>query len=176
MISKKAKHLSSDSHIKKSWSVGDDGQQKYYQSCKAAGLDIKKTKKEQDFNHIDFFVEGKSVDVKGLKDTHKEGKILLELKNVQGYDGWCSKSGPEWIAFDFGAFFLHVTNSDLIKLVKNKCDLKEKVSHVSEALYKSYTRKNRKDQMTVVMLSDVIKECEHWFLPIKPWSFPMDLV
>jgi hypothetical protein len=176
MISNNAKQLSSKSHIKKSWNLGEGGQQKYYQSCKAANLDVKKTSKQQDLNHIDFFVDGKSVDVKGLKDTHREGKILIELKNVQGQDGWCSKSGPEWIAFDFGAFFLHVKNSELLKLVDKKCNLKDKVSHVNDALYKSYTRKNRKDVMTVVNLSDVIKECEHWYLPNREWNFPMELL
>jgi hypothetical protein len=175
MISKTAKQMSSNYHIKKSWTLGEDGQQKYYQSCKAANLNVKKTTKEQDLNHVDFFVDGKSVDVKGLKDTHKEGKILIEIKNVQGKEGWCSKNGPEWIAFDFGAFFFHAKNSDLLKLVKSKCNLNEKVSKISEALYKSYTRKNRQDVITIVSLTDVIKECEHWYLPSRNWSLPMEL-
>ena len=176
VISNKAKSMSSHAHIKRSWSVGEDGQQKYYQSCKAAGLDVKKATDKQDMQHIDFVVEGKTVDVKGLKDTHKEGKILLELKNVQGKDGWCSKSGPQYVAFDFGAFFFHVKNTDLIKLIKKKCDLAQKVSKISDALYKSYSRKDREDLMTVVSLTDVVKECEHWYLPNREWKFPMDLI
>lgn len=177
MISNKAKSLSSHSHIKRSWSIGEDSQQKYYQSCKAANLDIKKTSREQDIGHVDFVVGGKTVDVKGLKDTQKEGKILLELKNVQGKDGWCSISaGPEFIAFDFGAFFLHVKNSDLIKLVKKKCDLTASVSKISDALYKSYSRKDRSDLMTVVSLTDVIKSCNHWYLPSRSWMAEMDLL
>lgn len=170
MISNKAKSMSNQSHIKKSWRIGENGQEKYYQSCKAANLDIKKTTKEQDMGHVDFVVEGKTVDVKGLKDTHKEGKILLEIKNVQGKDGWCSKSGPEWIALDFGAFFFHVKNSDLIKLIKKKCDLTQEVSKISDALYKSYSRRDRKDLMTVVSLTDVVKSCEHWYLPHRTWT------
>lgn len=176
MISNKAKGMSSHAHIKRSWSVGEDGQQKYYQSCKAAGLDVKKATDKQDMQHIDFVVEGKTVDVKGLKDTHKEGKILLELKNVQGNDGWCSLSGPDFVGFDFGAFFLHVKNADLIKLIKKKCDLTQKASKISDALYKSYSRKDRDDLMTVVSLTDVIKNCEHWYLPNNPYYPPMDLL
>lgn len=168
--------MSSHGHISRSYAVGEDGQQKYYQSCKAAGLDVKKASNKQDMKHIDFFVDGKTVDVKGLKDTHKEGRLLLELKNVQGNDGWCSKSGPEYIAFDFGAFFLHVKNADLVKLIKAKCDLKKKVSKISDCLYKSYSRKDRDDLMTVVSLTDVIKDCEHWYLPNKPYHPPMDLI
>lgn len=176
MISNKAKNMSSQAHIKRSWSIGEDGQQKYYQSCKAANIDIKKTTRQQDMGHVDFIVDGKTVDVKGLKDTHKEGKILLELKNVQGKDGWCSEAGPYWISLNFGAFFFHVKNSDLIKLIKKKCDLTQKVSKISDALYKSYSRKGRLDLMTVVSLTDVIKSCEHWYLPIRDWHSPMDLL
>jgi hypothetical protein len=176
MISNKAKQMSSYSHIKKSFNVGESGQQKYYQSCKAANLEVKKATNKQDMQHIDFIVAGKTVDVKGLKDTHKQGKILLEIKNVQGKDGWCSKSGPEWIAFDFGAFFLHVKNSDLIKLIDKKCDLTESVLKIGDALYKSYSRKDRSDLMTVVSLTDVIKSCEHWYLPNREWFPAMDLI
>lgn len=175
MISNKAKQMSSHAHINRSWRVGENGQQKYYQSCKAANLEIFKTGKEQDLGHVDFVVEGKTVDVKGLKDTHKEGKILLELKNVQGKDGWCSENGPEFVAFDFGAFFFHVKTVDLIKLIKAKCDLTKTVTRISDALYKSYSRKDRKDLMTVVSLTDVINECEHWYLPNKEWT-PMELL
>jgi len=168
--------MSSFGHIKRSESIGESGQQKYYQSCKAANLDVKKTSKEKDLTHVDFLVEGKTVDVKGLKETHKQGKIILELKNVKGENGWCSSSGPEWVAFDFGAFFFHAKTSDLIKLIKKKCDLKAKVSKIDDALYKSYGRKNREDQMTVVSLTDVIMFCKHWYLPNRDWIPDMDYV
>ncbi|MDB4314451.1 hypothetical protein N9955_00320 [bacterium] len=176
MISKKARSMSSAGHIAKSQSIGNSGQVKYYQSCKAAGLDVKKSTGKQDIAHIDFFVDDASVDVKGLKESHKEGKIILEVLNVQGKGGWCSDSGPEWIAFDFGAFFLHAKTKDLVKVIKAKCDLKDKVKKIGESLYKGYTRRDRKDLMTTVMLNDVIKDCEHWYLPNREWSPPMDLI
>lgn len=171
MISGKARGMSSNQHINKSWNVGQNGQRDYYQSCKAANLDIKKATNRQDIAHIDFIVDGKTVDVKGMKDTHKLGQILLELKNVQGKDGWCSTSGPQEIAFDFGAFFFHAKTADLIKLVKKKCDMAKKVYKAKDALYKAYTRSGRLDLMTVVSLTDVIKDCEHWYLPKRDW-FP----
>lgn len=176
MISNKAKAMSSHGHISRSYGVGEDGQQKYYQSCKAANMDVKKATNQQDMQHIDFIVDGMTVDVKGLKDTHKKGQILLELKNVQGKDGWCSKSGPDQISFDFGAFFLHVKTTDLLKLIKKKCDLTQKVSKIADCLYKSYSRRDRDDLMTVVSLTDVIKDCEHWYLPNIPYFPPMDLI
>jgi hypothetical protein len=101
---------------------------------------------------------------------------LVEIKNVQGKDVWCSKSGPELIVFDFGAFFLHVNNADLSSLVSKKCNLKTMVSKADDALYKGYSRKDRKDLMTIVSLTDVIKECEHWFLPSEPYREPYALL
>ena len=174
MISDKAKELSSFSHIQRSWNVGENGQRRYYNSCRAAKLSVKRASDAQDMKHVDFLVEGKTIDVKGLKDTHKMGQILLEIKNVQGRDGWCSKSGPEWVAFDFGAFFLHVKNLDLVSLVAKKCDLNNIAKRASEALYRGYTRKDRDDLMTVVSLTDVIKMCEHWYLPAREFYEPME--
>ena len=91
MISKKAQNLSSASHIHKSLQAGQDGERRFYDSCKAANIDIKKTSPKDDiYNHLDFFVDGKSFDVKGIKDSHRNGNLLLELKNVQGKVGWCN--------------------------------------------------------------------------------------
>lgn len=156
--------------------IGEDGQRRYYNSCRAAGLDIKKTGKESDINHVDFLLNGETVDVKGKKSSHWKAQILVELKNVQGKDGWCSKSGPQWVAFDFNLFFLHVKNDDLLKLVKKKCDLKNLVAKCDQALYKGYSRKDRKDLMTLVSLTDVIKECDHWFLPYSDFHEPYELL
>lgn len=176
MISNKAKGISSGYHVQKSINVGEDGQRRYYDSCKYAGMIIKKTGKTQDINHIDFIVNGSTVDVKGLKDSHKLGNILLEVKNVKGKGGWCSINGPESIAFDFGAFFLNVKNVDLIKLIEKLCNLEDKVNKVGLSLYKGYTRKDRMDLITMVTLKDVLNNCEHWFLPFQSYKEPMELL
>jgi hypothetical protein len=166
MISSVAQSLSSTHHITKSRNLGHGSEKSYFLSCKSANLDVRKAPSNQDMrHHVDFILEGKTVDVKGMKDTHKLGQILLEIKNVQGKQGWCSFSGPDWIAFDFDTFFLHARNADLIELVQNKCDLKHKVFRAKDALYKAYTRKERMDLMTVVTFADVIKHCKHWRLP-----------
>jgi hypothetical protein len=177
-MSNKAKSMSSYKHIQKSQSIGQDGERRFYDSCKFANLKIQKTKKNKDINqHTDFIVNEISFDVKGMKDTNKQGNILLELKNVIGNIGWCNDKGlPDWIAFDFGIFFLNVKNSDLFKLTKLKCDLNKKVSSINQALYKGYTRKDRQDVMTLVSLKDVLVNCEHWILPYNEYKEPMDLL
>ena len=168
MISNKAKNMSSVGHINKSISVGYEGQQRFYDSCRAVGKDIK--------NHTDFVVDGLGFDVKGLKQTQKEGKVLLEIKNVQGDMGWCNgEQKPAWIAFDYGAFFLCAKNDDLYDLA-HTCEWTDKVSHIKDSLYKGYTRKGRNDLMTTVWLYDILNTCEHWFLPYEEYRSPMELL
>ena len=177
MISNKAKNMSSAGHIQQSLKTGQEGQQRFYDSCRAAGKTIKKTSESDDIkNHTDFVVDGEGFDVKGLKQTQKEGKILLEIKNVVGKMGWCNDQlRPAWIAFDYGAFFLCVNNSHLYELA-HTCNWDEKVDHIKKSLYKGYTRKGRKDLMTTVLLYDVLNTCEHWLLPYEEYRSPMELL
>lgn len=176
-ISNKAKRLSSGGHIAKSLEIGGSGERRFYDSCLFKGLDIKKTSSKDDINHVDFFVDGVTFDVKGLKNSHRNGLILLELKNVQGKLGWCNSSGsPEFIAFDFGLFFLCVKNSDLFSLSKECCDLDDLVSSASDCYHRGYSRINRDDLMTMVSLNEVFVSCEHWILPYEECRSPMQLL
>ena len=177
MISRKAQGMSSAAHIYKSQQTGQSGERRFYDSCKVSGKDIKKTSAADDMGHVDFVVNGVTFDVKGIKDSTKEGNILLELKNVQGKSGWCNKeSKPQWIAFDFGATFLCVKNLDLYKLAYKVCDFDDTVTKAKDCLYKAYTRKGRKDLMTMVKLEDVLTHCEYRFLPYQEYSQPMELL
>jgi hypothetical protein len=177
MISNNAKRLSSSKHLIKSQNIGDNGQRRYYESCKVAKINIKKTSREKDMGHVDFIINGnQTVDVKGIKDSHKQGMVVLEIKNVQGKDGWCSEIGPEWIAFDFGAFFLHAKTKNLIEVVKQKCNLKKKVTKAMESLYCGYTRRDRQDLITMIKLSDILETKDYWFLPVEEYKEPMDLL
>jgi hypothetical protein len=177
MISRKAQGMSSAGHIAKSTAVGQSGERRFYDSCKAAGLNIKKTSKKHDLAHIDFVMDGETYDVKGLKDSTKEGNILLELKNVQGKKGWCNKENtPEWIAFDMGGMFICLRNTDLYNTVQKLCNLDDLVGKAKDCLYKGYTRKDREDLMTMITLQDALYGCDHFFVPYKEHRQPMDLL
>tara|TARA_R100001377_G_scaffold57439_1_gene34272 strand:- start:686 stop:1225 length:540 start_codon:yes stop_codon:yes gene_type:complete len=177
MISNKAKGLSGSSHVAHTKKLMCESTQRYHHSCLSAGLTIKKTGKMQDIGHVDFIVDGETVDLKGIKNSMREGRVLLEFTNVNGKTGWCNEKGtPVWIAFDVGAFFLHVKNIDLFNLAKEKCDLKDRVTKVSDCLYKGYQRNGRKDWMSMVLLSDVLSQCNHWFLPYQEYDLPIEKV
>ena len=69
---------------------------------------------QSDRDHIDCNLDGFTVDVKGLRRSHKEGYILVEFLNVQGHKGWCNATGtPDTIAFLFPEGFYVVDNHDL---------------------------------------------------------------
>ena len=66
-------------------------------SCLAAGLTIKKATKKQDIGHVDFIINGETVDLKGLKNSTREGQILVEFLNVRGKTGWCNEKGTPFM-------------------------------------------------------------------------------
>ena len=65
MISDKAKGLSGLSHVAHTKKLMDESTKRYHHSCLSAGLTIKKTGKTQDIGHVDFVVNGETVDLKG---------------------------------------------------------------------------------------------------------------
>ena len=73
MISDKAKGLSGSTHVAHTQKLIDESTERYHHSCLAAGLTIKKTGKIQDIGHVDFVVNGETVDLKGLKNSSREG-------------------------------------------------------------------------------------------------------
>ena len=84
MISDRAKSLSGASHVAHTKKLIDESVERYHHSCLCYDLKIKKTGKQQDIGHVDFIVNGETVDLKGLKNSTREGKILLEFLNVNG--------------------------------------------------------------------------------------------
>jgi hypothetical protein len=175
MISKKAKKMSGAAHIAHSEAKGTEGERKFYDSCMAKKLNVKKTPKKDDINHIDFIVDGKTYDVKGLKASHNHGLIVLEKINVQGKQGWCNPDGvPEWVAFDFGILFLCVKNLDLYNLMEECCDLEDLAPNAMKCYHRGWTRKGRKDLITMVGLNEVFVSCEHWILPIQKYHQKME--
>ena len=98
--------------------------------------------------------------------------------NVVGKTGWCNQKGtPMWIAFDFGAFFLHAKNIELFNLGKDKCNLRDPAKNINDCLYKGYRRAGRKDMMSMVTLKDVLAGCPSvWYLPFQEYDVPIKTV
>lgn len=156
MISDKAKQISSKIHIEKSLYTGKKGEYNFEEICKKYDWQCKKsTKKENIYDHIDFYLFNMGVDVKGLKESHKKNEIIVEFKNVQGYSGWCSKeSKAKLIAFEFINFFVLVKKIELLDYCRKNVS-NEYVSNFKDCYKKLYQRKYRKDLMTKLNLNDL---------------------
>ena len=143
--------------LQHSLKIGLDGEALFKEITSAI-----KSEAAEDKKHIDFHWEGKKVDVKGLKKTQKLGYLLIEMINVYGGAGWCSKdSQAEYIAFQFPERILDLNKNVLRNKVINLCEkytepLRKNRIPIEEGLYKWIGRYNRQDVFTYIKLSDVI--------------------
>lgn len=119
---------------------------------------------EEDRRHIDCHWRGFTVDVKGNKQSHKDGYALVEMKNVAGKDGW-AVSGADLIAFMFPDEFVVVRRTELLvmtqkRVIDNNTDVKPlRSSGVTpqQGLYKVLGRASRKDVFTYVKKDDLLE-------------------
>ena len=138
---------------------------------------LQKTSEEDNINHADFEFDtlDVKVDVKGLKESHENGFIIIELFNVQGNIGWChKKSEAKFLAFQFPDHFIVVPKSDLLELLHDllpKYDVEEvergvKFKEFEKHLYKYIGRRGRKDVLTYIKKEDLNK-IPHIIYPTK---------
>ena len=116
----------------------------------------------EDRQHIDCHWKGFTVDVKGNKQSHKDGYALVEMKNVAGKDGW-AVSGADLIAFMFPNEFVVVKRTELMvmaqkKVIAHNTDVKPVRARgvtPEQGLYKVLGRNGRKDVFTYVTKDDL---------------------
>ena len=135
--------------------------------CKLSGA--KAGTQHDDYNHIDAYLNEITVDVKGLKKSHIDGYVVVEITNVQGKLGWCSRRGADKIAFQFHGSFVLVDNRKLHALVVRKM-IKHKRANMpvrrvdnaarkygyEQILYKPVGRQGRKDVFLYITKDDLM--------------------
>lgn len=139
-------------------SIGQEGEALFKELTGAIKSNLADDKK-----HIDFYWEGKCIDVKGLKPMHHKGYILLEFMNVWGYTGWCAKqSKADYIAFQFPDRFYIFTKDDLRARVLELCQeyseevvIRKNRIKPSQGLYQWIGRQGKQDVFTYLRIEDV---------------------
>ena len=139
-------------------SIGKEGEALFKELTGALKSNLADDKK-----HIDFYWEGKCIDVKGLKPMHNSGFILLEFMNVWGYSGWCAKqSKAEFIAFQFPDRFYLFAKDDLRNRAIELCNeyteevvIRKNRIKPSQGLYKWIGRFGKQDVFTYLRIEDV---------------------
>lgn len=128
---------------------------------------------EDVYSHWDYLFdtpEGrKFVDIKAHKHVYRNGPLLkdwfwIEWVNVRGNDGWI-RGKSDYIAFNyFDEWYIYNTN-----ILRTACELlvdfDKKASRATDADYAIYTRKDKEDQTSLVMISDLPKPHLLWTKP-----------
>jgi len=145
-----------------SWNRGQVVEGSFAKLMDIRGLDYKKATRSEQFKHIDYHSSFGTIDVKAKKRLNRgDGKeqdefIWLEFKNVQGKAGWLC-GNTDVIAFERDNDFVLVKRKDLLELALKICDIKHIVNKSTQALYKGYRRKGRRDLISLIKMSDILK-------------------
>ena len=151
---------------------GLGAEQLFDQIAESKSLEIKNAKRRENMQkHIDKYVTDDvgtwSVDIKARKKTSRSNSqaqddwIWIEFQNVRGNAGWLYGEADR-IAFETQDNFIIVDRSSLIDYVENAVDMGKSVKYSSQARYKTYRRANRNDLLTMVELSEIKKNCDHF--------------
>lgn len=126
------------------------------------GIDVRKASKDQNINdHIDLILnDSTTIDVKGLKKLSRhdfeptEHFHYVEIKNVNGDKGWIFGKA-DFIVFETLDFWIFVRRTRLVKYIRQTVDFTEKTYRASSSHRKLYSRKGRKDLITLVKTIDL---------------------
>ena len=144
---------------------GEKAEDLFENLAKSKGLKTKKANLQQQFAHIDFILTDKKnnthlIDVKARKKISRNSSefsddlVWIEFKNTSGNDGWLYGSA-DFIAFERENDFVIVPRKNLITLCESIVT-KEFVNKSADALYKKYTRSGRKDELSIIKMSDIL--------------------
>jgi hypothetical protein len=152
--------------------TGLGAEQLFDQIAESKSLEVKNAKRRENMQkHIDKYVtengETWSVDIKARKKTSRSNSqaqddwIWIEFQNVRGNAGWLYGEADR-IAFETQDDFIVVDRSSLIDYVEDVVDMGKSVKYSSQAQYKTYRRAGRNDLLTMVELSEIKKNCNHF--------------
>ena len=145
-----------------SWNRGQLVEVDFSKLLDSRNISWKKATRQQQFNHIDYTTSIGSIDVKAKKrisrsDSNSQSDLIwLEFKNVQGKRGWLCGS-TDIIAFERENDFVLFRRKQLLDWAINKCDIEQLVTNSRDALYKGYTRRGRKDLISIVKMKEMME-------------------
>lgn len=128
---------------------GRTSESRFHQIFKDA---IPSSQNENMYDHVDFWMsDGRGVDVKGKNHPHE---IWLEIKNVQGKNGWLYGKA-DFIAFEMYELggFACVDTEQLREFVAK--NVKKEYTTKDKAYLKLYRREGRMDTITKVTICDL---------------------
>lgn len=157
-----------------SFNLGLNAENSFVAAAKKNGMEVKQSSREDEFNHIDFFVSKDnlkfSVEVKSRKKIKRadskvnDDLIWIEFKNVRGSRGWLY-GHADAVAFEREDHFVIVDRKLLARLCERLCDLTKMNTDVKMPLYVGYQRRDRKDVLSLIKMTDIMTNIKHVILP-----------
>jgi hypothetical protein len=148
--------VTSNSRRRYSNSTGRVAEVRFVRAAENLGIEVTKSSRQDDiYNHVDYWLTHDDkrcgVDVKG---NNLPDEIWVELKNVQGNNGWLF-GGAKIIAFDMPEEhgFSIVDRLELKEWVDQ--NVGKEVVEKKNAYRKLYQRKDRSDIITRLILEDI---------------------
>ena len=150
-----------------SQTMGETAELSFEKLAKQKGFKIEKATLKQQFSHIDFILttgDGRKhfLDVKACKKQNRkessttEEIVWIEFKNVVGDEGWLYGSA-DFIVFERDSDFVITPRKPLVSLCERVVNKSKIVDNAFDAMYNLYTRKNRKDQISIIKMQDILK-------------------
>lgn len=129
-------------------------------------LKVQKASTKQQLSHIDFILtnaknESFFFDVKARKKISRSSEdfsddlIWIEFKNVTGNQGWLY-GASDYIVFERENDFVIVPRKNLASLCERLVS-NIRVDKSKDCLYNRYTRKDRKDEISLIKMEDILK-------------------
>ena len=145
----------------KTWAEGCSVQDKFFKVLKVQDPQAREATLEEQYQHIDFVSKLGTIDVKGKERANRRMQTSsdiqwIEFRGNTGQPGWIYGS-QDFIAFERNYGFILVKTVELKKMAENLCNLGTKVYKSTEALYKGYSRKDRKDLLSMVRMEDILE-------------------
>jgi hypothetical protein len=162
----------------RSITAGESAEKAFPKAARAKSMEVERgSRHDERVNHIDFwmspkgwrpnFAKGESmsdkprwgIEVKAMKrisraDPRPQSEWLwVEFKNINGGEGWLYGKAT-FLAAETPEGFALINLKMLRQFAEERVDREAKVTRPQEARYRSYTRRNRADEMSLVRLSD----------------------
>ena len=128
------------------------------------GHSVREATRDEQMKHVDLVTTKDNkvtkYEIKARKkinrgdDDYQNRLIWVEFINVIGDVGWLYGAADK-VSFESEKDFIVVDRLKLAAMAESKCNPFKRVNSASEALYKGYQRKGRKDIVSLVKESDI---------------------
>jgi len=150
----------------KCWTRGQKFEDLCLEVFQQRGIKTRPSNEQEDtYLHADFFAYSEkwgrwvSVDAKAMRAVQRgqplqDEFIFVEWKNTTGKPGWLI-GGADVLVFERKTDLVVVNRSTVLDTARELVNRKKRVDYANKSLYAVYTRYGRKDEISMIRISDI---------------------